>query len=352
MNNDDNEKDIYKEKEKEDKDLTKALTFLLSKETEGISEEKKKEFLLQKIPSNIVNEAMHLYSQFQSKIEEKSIDYKSKGLFSSLYDLGILSTTVLVTLILNYLLDFNRDKKNVLFYQNAEERLSEQFEQRMNEMKDSINNSMNEYVKADILPMQISSHLDSYSQGKGLSINLSNNKIKQELSMLKTDLLNQKKEISALNDTIRINNTLLSQGINKEPKTIFDDYISQQDNTNYKIDTKDTNENKETQLAINDIITSIETNELQIQLFNELMTRFKAILEAYKSKNELIKLNISNTFMNQFNQDLIIKILTSSGLTKVINSNFMFQLDQAKVTNLQRGINEIETILNTLTSSN
>ena len=94
------------------KDLTKALTFLLSKESQDISLDEKKAFLLTKLPESVVNQALEIYPSIKSisieKINEKS---SNTSMFSSLFDIGIISSAILTSLLVNYLFDINREKK-------------------------------------------------------------------------------------------------------------------------------------------------------------------------------------------------------------------------------------------------
>jgi hypothetical protein len=91
-----------------DIDLKKALTFLLSKEMKEYSLEKRKEFLLKKLPSNVVEKAFDLFHTLETSINQnieeirKSHENKSKdGFFSSLLDFGMLSTILLSSLGIN-----------------------------------------------------------------------------------------------------------------------------------------------------------------------------------------------------------------------------------------------------------
>ena len=101
------------EKTEKNKNLTKALAFLFSKEAQEISIEEKKKFLLTKLPEDIVNQAMELYPQIQNlSIDNMNKEKHSNSIFSSLFDVGILSSAILASLLVNFLFDINKEKKN------------------------------------------------------------------------------------------------------------------------------------------------------------------------------------------------------------------------------------------------
>ena len=107
------------------KSLIKALSFLLSKESQEYPIEQKKQFLLTKLPEEIVNQAIELYPSIQKNITNSKED-NNLSLFSSMWDIGILTSSILTSLIINYLFDFNREKKNIAFSNELSTRLNEE----------------------------------------------------------------------------------------------------------------------------------------------------------------------------------------------------------------------------------
>ena len=114
-----------------DSDLKRALTFLLSKEMKEYSLEKRKEFLLKKLSPSVVEKAIDLYQTIEinmkNNIDEilkknKQQSSKNGAFWSSLFDLGILSTVLLTSLGINYLIDLNRNKKNEMFFREVEKK--------------------------------------------------------------------------------------------------------------------------------------------------------------------------------------------------------------------------------------
>ena len=108
-----------KEKENENehsKNLSKALAFLISEESKEISLDLKKKFLLSKLPEEIVNEALEIYPNLLNINNNKN--EKKSFLLSSLFDVGIITSSIVITLLMNYLLDVNREKKNEIFINN------------------------------------------------------------------------------------------------------------------------------------------------------------------------------------------------------------------------------------------
>ena len=104
------------EKTEKNKNLTKALAFLFSKEAQEISIEEKKKFLLTKLPEDIVNQAMELFPQIKNlSIDNINKEKQTNSIFSSLFDVGILSSAILASLLVNFLFDINKEKKNLFF---------------------------------------------------------------------------------------------------------------------------------------------------------------------------------------------------------------------------------------------
>ena len=98
--------------------------------------EKKKEFLLTKLPTDIVNKSIDIYYSIEPKIldEYHSIEEAySKSFFSTFFNPYIMSCVLLISIGTNYLFDINRNKKNEILYKEKEAQLK-------NETKESLLN--------------------------------------------------------------------------------------------------------------------------------------------------------------------------------------------------------------------
>ena len=135
------------EKTEKNKNLTKALAFLFSKEAQEISIEEKKKFLLTKLPEDIVNQAMELYPQIQNlSIDNMNKEKHSNSIFSSLFDVGILSSAILASLLVNFLFDINKEKKNQFFEKELAKKLNEEQQKNNEEIKKEIDSKMEQYI--------------------------------------------------------------------------------------------------------------------------------------------------------------------------------------------------------------
>ena len=213
-----------------DGDLKKAVTFLLSKEMKEYSLDKKREFLLKKLPSNVVDKAIELYPIFENNVNAQIQEYKTKGqtdseksFFSSFFDFGMLSSVILTTLGLNYLLDLNRNKKNDLFYKDTEKKINEEINKITDEMKSKISAELSEYVKSEGLNDKINSQILINNQQKGLTLNLSSKNLKEEVLNLQKKLETSEVKIRELNNKIENNSLMLKQEMIKEIKNIVED---------------------------------------------------------------------------------------------------------------------------------
>ena len=202
-----------KEKENENehsKNLSKALAFLISEESKEISLDLKKKFLLSKLPEEIVNEALEIYPNLLNINNNKN--EKKSFLLSSLFDVGIITSSIVITLLMNYLLDVNREKKNEIYINNIEKKINEENENKINDFKNDINNTLNCFVQKKDLSNEINNHLELFSQGKGLTVNLSLSKVKSEIENIKNDMI-------ILNTKIE-NNNILVQNIKDDIQNI------------------------------------------------------------------------------------------------------------------------------------
>jgi hypothetical protein len=212
-----------------DIDLKKAITFLLSREMKDYSIEKKKEFLLSKLPSETVEKALSILPVIESNIFSKIKEYQEKkdsdnnSFFSFLPSMGILSSILLSTLGVNYLLDLNRNKKNDLFYKECEKKLNDELQKISKDLKNQISNELNEYVTKETLKDKISNEIVEYNQKRGLNLNLSSKSVKDEVVKIKEDLLSKEKIIKDLEVKIENNKVLLKSEILKETNQILED---------------------------------------------------------------------------------------------------------------------------------
>jgi hypothetical protein len=227
---------------KNDDDLKKALAFLLEKEMKPYSIEKKKEFLLKKVSPEIVEKAMELYPVIESNISNQIEDYKKtnkKGFLDSFFDFGVISSVLLATLGINYLIDLNRNKKNDLFYKEIEKKINDELKTNTDNMNNELKQSLSNYVVKDNLNSEIHSQVQTYAQEKGLSLNLSSKSMKENITKLNNDMASLDKKVKELSVKIDNNNLLFKQDIMKEfskiieenNKMLFGNIIEEQRNT-------------------------------------------------------------------------------------------------------------------------
>ena len=209
------------EKTEKNKNLTKALAFLFSKEAQEISKKKKKKFLLTKLPEDIVNQAMELYPQIQNlSIDNMNKEKHSNSIFSSLFDVGILSSAILASLLVNFLFDINKEKKNQFFEKELAKKLNEEQQKNNEEIKKEIDSKMEQYIEKKEISSAINQELEIFSQGKGLTVNPSLSKIKKEIEVMKNDIV-------SLNTKIDNNMFIISQNIKNDIKNILSEYFKQ-----------------------------------------------------------------------------------------------------------------------------
>lgn len=209
------------EKTEKNKNLTKALAFLFSKEAQEISIEEKKKFLLTKLPEDIVNQAMELYPQIQNlSIDNMNKEKHSNSIFSSLFDVGILSSAILASLFVNFLFDINKEKKNQFFEKELAKKLNEEQQKNNEEIKKEIDSKMEQYIEKKEISSAINQELEIFSQGKGLTVNPSLSKIKKEIEVMKNDIV-------SLNTKIDNNMFIISQNIKNDIKNILSEYFKQ-----------------------------------------------------------------------------------------------------------------------------
>jgi hypothetical protein len=209
--------------------LKKAVAFLLSKEMNEYSLEKKKEFLMKKLPNDIVEKAISIYPVVESNINSHIQDYinsqksNDQNFLLNFFNVGILSSVLLTTLGVNYLIDLNRNKKNDLFYKECERKINEELSKNTNQMKSEINQELGEYVTKESLKEKVQTQLTEFTQQKGLNFNLSTKTVKEEISKLKQDVDSKDKLIKELNIKIDNNKLLLKEEILKETNNLIED---------------------------------------------------------------------------------------------------------------------------------
>ena len=303
-----------KEKENENehsKNLSKALAFLISEESKEISLELKKKFLLSKLPEEIVNEALEIYPNLLNINNNKN--EKKSFLLSSLFDVGIITSSIVITLLMNYLLDVNREKKNEIYINNIEKKLNEENENKINDFKNDINNTLNCFVQKKDLSNEINNHLELFSQGKGLTVNLSLSKVKSEIENIKNDMI-------ILNTKIE-NNNILVQNIKDDIQNISKFNF---ENVKFEVNEK-----------LKKLIDKKES------LLKEILFQLEKIFDNPNSNN---KINIQNESFKSYDNDLLINILKECGLSNYQNSQTVFFLEKEKKENLEKLKNAILTL--------
>ena len=302
------------EKEKENehsKNLSKALAFLISEESKEISLDLKKKFLLSKLPEEIVNEALEIYPNLLNINNNKN--EKKSFLLSSLFDVGIITSSIVITLLMNYLLDVNREKKNEIYINNIEKKINEENENKINDFKNDINNTLNCFVQKKDLSNEINNHLELFSQGKGLTVNLSLSKVKSEIENIKNDMI-------ILNTKIE-NNNILVQNIKDDIQNISKFNF---ENVKFEVNEK-----------LKKLIDKKES------LLKEILFQLEKIFDNPNSNN---KINIQNESFKSYDNDLLINILKECGLSNYQNSQTVFFLEKEKKENLEKLKNAILTL--------
>lgn len=214
------------QKTEKNKNLTKALAFLFSKEAQDISIEEKKKFLLTKLPEDTVNQAMELFPQIKNlSIDNINKEKQTNSIFSSLFDVGILSSAILASLLVNFLFDINKEKKNLFFEKELAKKLNEEQQKNNEEIKKELDSKMENYIEKKEISSAINQELEIFSQGKGLTVNPSLSKIKKEIEVMKNDIV-------SLNTKIDNNMFIISQNIKNDIKNILSEYFKQNIKTN------------------------------------------------------------------------------------------------------------------------
>ena len=292
------------------KNLSKAIAFLISEESKEISLELKKKFLLSKLPEEIVNEALEIYMNFQNINNKKE---KKESLLNSLFDIGIITSSIVISLLMNYLLDINRDKKNEIYYDNIKNKMNEEIENKMNQFNNEINNSVNNFVQKNELNDEINNQLELFSKGKGLTVNLSLSKVKGEIENVKNDII-------TLNTKIE-NNIILIQNVKNDIQNLSkfnfnDEKFEENENLKKLIDNKE-------------------------NLVKELLFQIEKIFDNPNSNN---KINIENESLKSFDNNLLSNILKECGLSNYQNSKNVFFLNKEKKENFKKLKNSFFTL--------
>ena len=292
------------------KNLSKAIAFLISEESKEISLELKKKFLLSKLPEEIVNEALEIYINFENINNKKE---KKESLLNSLFDIGIITSSIVISLLMNYLLDINRDKKNEIYYDNIKNKMNEEIENKMNQFNNEINNSVNNFVQKNELNDEINNQLELFSKGKGLTVNLSLSKVKGEIENIKNDIITLYTKIE--------NNIILIQNIKNDIQNLSkfnfnDEKFEENENLKKLIDNKE-------------------------NLVKELLFQLEKIFDNPNSNN---KINIENESLKSFDNNLLSNILKECGLSNYQNSKNVFYLNQEKKENFKKLKNSFFTL--------
>ena len=307
-----NEKEKENENENEhSKNLSKALAFLISEESKEISLELKKKFLLSKLPEEIVNEALEIYPNLLNINNNKN--EKKSFLLSSLFDVGIITSSIVISILINYLLDINREKKNEIYINNIEKKLNKENENKINDLKNDINNTLNCFVQKKDLSNEINNHLELFSQGKGLTVNLSLSKVKSEIENIKNDMI-------ILNTKIE-NNNILVQNIKDDIQNISKFNF---ENVKFEVNEK-----------LKKLIDKKES------LLKEILFQLEKIFDNPNSNN---KINIQNESFKSYDNNLLINILKECGLSNYQNSQTVFFLENEKKESLEKLKNSILTL--------
>jgi len=211
-------------------DLKKAIIFLLGKELKDYSIEKKREYLSKKISAETLEKAMELYpiieSNTNAKIEDFIKDYEAKNtknsFFDGLFDLGSLTTVIISTLGINYLVDLQRNKKNEIFYKESEKKLNDELSKLTEIMKKDIANELNNFCKKSEVEEKIKEKFTLQNQNAGLTLNLGSKNIKENINLLKNEMSTQEQKLKEMSVKLDNSGVILKQDILKEIKDLIE----------------------------------------------------------------------------------------------------------------------------------
>ena len=114
-------------------------------------------------------------------------------------------------------------KKNEVFASEIENKLQEEQKKNNEEIKEEISKKMENFVEKQNLSSEINNELNIFSQGKGLTINPSLSKIKNEIATMQNDII-------SLNTKVDNNMFIISQNLKNELKTLLNEYFSKNQN--------------------------------------------------------------------------------------------------------------------------
>jgi len=256
--------------------------------------------LLKKLSPSIVEKAIDLYQTIEinmkNNIDEilkknKEQSTKNGTFWSSLFDLGILSTVLLSSLGINYLIDLNRNKKNEMFYREVEKKLNEELTKNTKEMKNEINSQLLEYVPTNTFKNEINNQIVEFTQQRGLSLNLSSKSLREEISEVKKSFEKIDKKMKDVNVKIENTNLLLKQEMVKDLQNMIEE-------NNKKILIKIIeNQNKLLAMTNEKFLTNLPKSQYE----GEKQTEVPAVFSNQTEKNapvENFNPNFSNSGVN------------------------------------------------------
>lgn len=219
-----------KTKEKEtDREFQAALNLLLSKELADFPLERKRDFLYSKFPKDLVDKAISVLPEVSSYIKNytsqvertlgqshRQTSNEPNRVFKSLTDIGLLSTVVITTLGVNYLLDLNRNKKNETFYNEVQGRLDEQAERNSKSLREMLNNELENFCKKDDLEFYLRKSVKEYNESKGISLNAIGNGTKAKVGTLDREVQGLSQKVKELEVKIDNSRLILQQSLEAE----------------------------------------------------------------------------------------------------------------------------------------
>lgn len=212
-------------------DLKKAIIFLMGKELKDYSMEKKREYLSRKISSETLEKAMEIYpiieANTNAKIEDFIKDYEKKNnkssFFDGLFDLGVLTTVIISTLGINYLLDLQRNKKNEIFYKESEKKLNEELMKISENMKKDIGNELSNFCKKNEVEDKIKEKIQLHNQNTGLNLNLGSKNLKENINNLKNELSSHEQKLKEMSVKLDNSGVIMKQDVLKEISSLIED---------------------------------------------------------------------------------------------------------------------------------
>jgi len=324
----DNQMNETKEKNKQTEDLRKAIFLLLGKELKEYSMEKKKDFLAKKISPEIAEKAAEIVINFEANKKEELEIFKkdfenkhlNKGFFEGLFNIGNFIMVLVSTVGINYLFEFQREKRKDLFFKESERKLNDELKRITDNMKKEIGIQLNSFATKGDLNDRINEKIISNQVNSGLNFNLGSNKLRENVNNLKLDVDQQEKKIKEVSVKMENNSILLKQDVLNEIAKLIE-----KNNKEFLVQIIDLQ---------NKLLLSATKNNFNNNINNSISTPFNLNSESnalITDKNNLLSNNKINNIKNPLiNSEYDI---FSSNENKGKNNNNIILKDDIRIEN-------------------